>query len=407
MTHSMYLFSRILPASVLLIILILTGCSDGESDNNPGPASSILKGTISGDRILVNSSASVDYYIEDIVDVNARLTIEPGTVILAKAGSGLRFSGNAAALVAVGTSEKPISIRSESGQKGGWLGIILDNSNNPLNEMAHVEIADGGSGSFDGDGSRKGLVQVSGTTQLKMHHCTLSNSASAGFLENPSSSLTLNMFESNTFRNHTGYPVYVYGETARDLGTGHTFTGNTENYIALKERSYLTGTHVWKKQPVPYLWTASDNLVAGYYSDNCFLTLEAGVQLLMAPGTALVVGDNANQNSTLKIQGTAADPVVVRGESPVRGAWKGLFIKTPQAGNQISFATIADGGSAAQGGGRANVVLASDARVSFNQVILSNSAGCGYSYNSADPPGNISATGMSYSNNALGNVCTY
>lgn len=400
-----------------LMLLTATGCmmscsKENSADPNPTPIpnlSNILKGTISSDRTLLNGGAAVDYYLEDIVKVEARLTIEPGTVIVAKAGAGLEFFTAKGTIKAEGTASKPIVFKSESGAKGGWLGVKFQDSNSPLNVMQYVTITDGGSASFDGDESKKATIQFAGTNQLKMKNCTVSNSANWGMYETFSSELTLLEFDSNTFSNHTNFPIYIYDATAKSLGSKTVFAGNTKSYIGLMQKSFdgLNGAHIWKKQALPYFWDDTDPLVIGYYSTHGSLTMEAGAQLIMGPGTGIVIGENANETGYLKLQGTAANRVVIKGESATKGYWKGIYVRTPSVNNDFAFATVSDAGSTNLGGTgtKANVVVDSESSLKITNVTLSNSQGCGVTVSTS--LGILNSSSLTFSNNTGGNECTF
>jgi hypothetical protein len=401
------------PLKSLLLLAatsFMFSCSKDNSNPNPAPTgSNILKGTISSDLTLVNGGGAVDYYLEEIVTVEARLVIEPGTVIVAKAGSGLEFSTAKGILKAEGTAAKPIVFKSESGAKGGWLGIKFQDSNNPLNVMQYVTVADGGSASFDGDDSKKATIQFAGTNQLKMKNCTVSNSANWGMYETYSSDLTLIDFDSNTFSNHANFPIYVFDATAKDLGYKTSFSSNTKNYIGLMQKNFdgLSGDHIWKKQAVPYFWDDTDPLVIGYYTTNGNLTMEAGAQLVMGPGTGIVIGDNANETGYLKLQGTSANKVVIKGESSTKGYWKGIYVRTGSVNNDFTYASVSDAGSTNLGGTgtKANIVVDANSTLKLTNVTLMNSLGCGYTVSTT--MGIVISSAMTYTNNTAGNECTF
>lgn len=406
------ILKKILVKSLLLFSAsgCLMSCVKDSADPNPAPTgSNILKGTISSDLTLVNGGAAVDYYLEEIVTVEARLTIEPGTVIVAKAGSGLEFSTAKGIIKAEGTAAKPIVIKSETGAKGGWLGIKFLDSNNPVNVMRFVTVSDGGSASFDGDDSKKATIQFAGTNQLKMKNCTVSNSANWGMYETFSSDLTLTDFDSNSFSNNANFPIYVFDATAKDLGFKTTFNANTKNYIGLMQKNFdgLKGAHLWKKQAVPYFWDDTDPLVIGYFNTNGSLTIEAGSQLVMGPGTGIVIGVNANETGYLKLQGTAANRVVIKGESATKGYWKGIYVRTSSVNNDFSYATVSDAGSANLGGAgtKANVVVDSESSLKMTNVTISNSLGCGVTVSTN--LGVVSSSAMTFTNNTGGNECTF
>lgn len=407
------------PLSKLFLIGSLAalafGCSGSDDDSTPTPTptgSNTLKGTIKTDMTLTNGTAAIDYYIEEIVYIEAKITVEPGTVIVGKAGSGLYFDGAKGVLIANGTKSKPIVFKSESGAKGGWLGIRFNESNNPLNQLSYVTIADGGAASFDGAEDRKANVQFYGTCQVGMLGCTISNSANHGLFELSNSDLTLTQFDSNSFANNKEYPMYMFDQNVKDLGNTSTFSGNGKQFIGLMQKNFegLPGAHTWKKQAVPYYWDETDNLVVGYYTTNGNLTLEAGVDLIMGPGTAIVVGDNTNNTGFLKLDGTAAQKVTIRGSSALKGAWKGILVSTNSVSNLFTHANISDGGSTdlSYGPSKANVVVENDAKLGMANVSLTNSAGCGYTVKTTtQPAGVVTATSMTYQNNTGGNTCTY
>jgi polygalacturonase len=396
------------------IALLSFSCADDHSDhNNPTPTgSNILKGTIKTDMALVNSSADIDYYVEEIVYMEAKMTIEPGTVIVGKAGSGIVFSTAKGVLVANGTKALPIVFKSESGAKGGWLGIRFDESNNPLNSLKFVTIADGGASSFDGDNTRKANLQFYGTNQVQMKGCQIRNSAAHGIFENFNSNLTIIGFDSNRFESNTDFPILMYDQNARSLGLGNEFPANGRNFIGLRQKEFtgLPGNHTWKKHAVPYYWEDNANLVVGYYDTNGSLTLEAGVQLIMGPGTGIVVGDNANTTGWLKMTGSGSEKIRIRGESNVAGFWKGILIRTNSVNNDFLHAIIGDAGSTnlSLDPSKANIVVDTDSRLKMANVELVNSAGCGYTYRTdTSDPATVTVSGMTYSANNSGNVCTY
>lgn len=396
------------------IACLAASCSGSDDDSTtPTPTgSNILKGTIKSDLTLTNGSAAIDYYLEEIVYVEAKITVEPGTVIVGKAGSGLYLDGAQGVLIANGTKAKPIVFKSESGAKGGWLGIRYNNANNPLNQLSYVTVTDGGASSFDGADDRKANIQFYGDCQIGMLGCNINNSANHGLFELSNSNLTITQFDSNSFANNKEYPMYMFDQNVKDLGNTSTFSSNGKQFIGLMQKNFegLPGAHSWKKQAVPYYWDETDNLVVGYYTTNGNLTLEAGLDLVMGPGTAIVVGDNANTTGFLKIDGTASQKVTIRGSSALKGAWKGIFVSTNSVNNVFTHANISDGGASnlSTGTSKANVVIDYESKLSMNNVSLSNSAGCGYTMKtSQNPQAEVTATSMTYQNNTSGNTCTY
>ncbi len=374
---------------IIVLVVVVNACrKDREDDVPTAPViSNTLSGTISTDRILSNTTAAIDYYISGEVIVTAKLTIEPGVVIVALSGASLEFSGAPSALSSIGTAALPIVIKSESGLRGAWKGIRFSGSNNAQNSLVYTTVSDGGSASFNGDATEKANIRCAGPTQIRMKNAVISNSAAYGIYEEKFDDLTIVEFENNAFINNADYPIYINDQNVASLGTTSTFSGNTKSFIAMVQKDFtgLVGDVVWNKQAVPYLFNDADGLVLGYLSTNGGLTLETGVNLIMGPGAAIVVGDNSNGTGYLKINGTAVAPVTISGEGALKGSWKGILVSTQSVKNVWTYANINDAGSANFNGvdNKANICLGlspSDlSSLTINNCTSNNSLGCGLS----------------------------
>jgi hypothetical protein len=72
------------------------------------------------------------------LEVEKRLTFEPGTVIEFSPGTGINVEGSSAGLSAVGTSEAPITLRGID--ENGWLGISFAETNWTGNALENVHL---------------------------------------------------------------------------------------------------------------------------------------------------------------------------------------------------------------------------------------------------------------------------
>jgi hypothetical protein len=394
--------------SMLLTCVFLNSCK--KTVVTPDVVTSVTTTTLSKDitkdLVLSNTDAAVDYVLTQKIDVTAKLTIEPGVVIVAKANSGIEFSSTGS-LVAVGTSDKPIILRSESNLKGGWLGIRFSSSNNPINELTYVTISDGGSSSFNGDATEKANIRLAGTSQIKMKNCTVNNSAAFGILEEKFDNVTINEFTANAFTNNADFPIYIVDKNAHKIGNSSTFTNNAKNYIALVQEDFqgLGEEVTWPKQAVPYLFNSVEPLVVGYYTTPGGLTLEAGVTLLFSAGSSLIVGDNSNKTGYLKINGTATSPVTIGGRESLKGYWQGIFVQTPSVKNVWSYANVNDGGSkgaTSAANSKANVVVYNGS-LNITNCTSNNSQACGYTKSAS---GAITGT-QTGTNNTSGTSCSF
>ena len=367
--------------------------------------------------MLRNRAAAIDYILVGDLDVNAKLTIEPGVVIVTKAGTGIKFNSSPGCLVAILNATAPIIIRSETNSKGGWKGLRFSGSNNPLTELVYVTVSDGGSASFNGDNTEKANIRLASTTQIKMRNCTINNSAAFGIYEEEFDDLTITDFKNNFFSNNSDLPIYIRDKNIASLETTSTFSNNTKNYIAMVQDNFngLTGDVIWYKQAVPYLFNDPAGLTLGYLSTNGGLTLEAGATLLMAAGSRIFVGDNSNTSGYLKINGTASEPVTIGGVDGLKGGWNGIVISTTSIKNVWNYANISDGGAVEPygAGSRSNVVVGmsefDNASLTITNCTSNNSLGCGYTRGvpTSGPATNVITGTQTGTGNTSGNSCSF
>lgn len=147
-------------------------------------------------------ATKTDYLVNDYTEINNDLTVSPGTNI--KVGSGVRFDIiDGGSLNAVGTSSEPITFKGEVASTGHW-DLLQFDSNNPLNELRHVEISDGGGSSTYQHASI--WVNDNNNGSLTIYNTTVSNSygwglyAEGGTLLDPATQadiLAQNSFSNN------------------------------------------------------------------------------------------------------------------------------------------------------------------------------------------------------------------
>ncbi len=103
----------------------------------------ILPGQIDTPTILKKTTRSVDYVVplNQVVDVTAPLTIEPGVVIEFEENSGLGVY-DAGTLTALGTDADRIIFKGKENRPGYWRGIHLETAGNRLE---HIDINSAGS----------------------------------------------------------------------------------------------------------------------------------------------------------------------------------------------------------------------------------------------------------------------
>ncbi|MGB3465433.1 MAG: hypothetical protein WBA74_09185, partial [Cyclobacteriaceae bacterium] len=187
-------------------------------------------------------------------------------------------------------------------------------------------------------------------------------------------------------------PVYMPFNAWHYLDKDSDYSGNSNDYID----TWRSGTDIiaevtWKAISVPYrIPNAVDQISQGG------VTIEAGTELISrANGGLEVFGDGY-----LRIEGTAANPITLRGEQDVQGYWRGLNFSSVNANNLISNATISNGGSSGFDGAnrKANVEIEGSGLLTMTDVAVTQSGGYGIRVSSG---GTLTSSGLTFANNVL------
>lgn len=148
---------------------------------------------ITGDMTLHNLSGYPWYFqngFEIYNDVN--LTIEAGAVVLMGANQRLNVP-QTSHLIAVGTAQKPITIKGFNDEPGYWNGILVD-SRTPGTKFDYCNISNGGRG---GNANWRGLIHYYNASYIEIYNTHLSKSLNHGVVcgySSPTSNLHYNAF---------------------------------------------------------------------------------------------------------------------------------------------------------------------------------------------------------------------
>ena len=326
------------PFSIFIVGLIFIAFSCQEKEEPQAeelPPIALACDYFNQDRALVNDpERPVDYLIDCFMNINgsSSITIEPGTVIAFSENAGMRIDGTTK-FEAMGNSNEPIVFTGTSKSKGHWRGLIFYSSNNS-NILQHVEIEYAGGTPFSTTSpAYGGSVAVAHQTSIKFDHLKISNGGSHGMqlTGRESTILASNL----TINGNEGVPVQISAYQAHIFDQSSSFSGNSSDYINIVPENYeITQTVSWESLDVPYL---VDGRV--HIQNNGHLTINEGTEVQFKSGGYLQVASSSNtHNLSLKIQGTASNPVILRGQDG--SSWAGISYAFTQENNEIDYAII-------------------------------------------------------------------
>lgn len=368
--------SKLLITTIVIAVLIMVKCST-DSDTNPtGSGTSIsvpleLKGTISSDSTLKNrelDSNKIDYRITNTLNVNAKLTIEPGVIIQVDQSFPV-IVNSMGSLVANGKDTMPIVIKGTQNVSGFWKGIRIL-SNNTSNELSYIRIENAGSTSFTGLGIKSAL-SIGASGRCKLHHANIETSGGHGiYLEGGSS--VIENFEHNVITTNTQSPVYCKMQHFKFFDTTSSYTGNGSNFITGYYNGVdaeVIGEHVWQPINVPFLIQGVDQKIEGS------VLVLPGTQIKAVSRTGIIV----LPTGSFKAVGSQTRPITIMGEQDVPGYWKGFRFESNSTENEMAYLTIANGGSDGFDGKglKSNIILDNNARLKLHHATVRTSSGSG------------------------------
>ena len=325
---------------------------------------------------------------------SATLTIAPGTTLVFSQGYSLTVESGAS-ISALGTSANPIVFKGTQAIKGYWNGIFI-NSISLINQFTYCTISDAGAAGGNKFGAN---VNLMGAT-ASFTNCTITNSADAGFylfgLSLGAQYVDISIFNSftnNTVTNNGSYPIVAFAAGAGSIGAGNTFTGNANNYVAIRSENDVNVNVTLSPLSIPYLiiQLGSD---PGVSFDKVFTVL---------PGTTIVMGSATSlwstSTGTFIAKGTSSSPVVFKGLQATAGFWGTLAAQTSNA-NDFEYCTVSDGGGNASFDIHSNnrgmigtyMYFDINRNITVKNCNLSNSGSSGIWVSAADGVPNIAPT---------------
>lgn len=188
------------PVSIAMSNIGALDVASNYADGNTKNQVYVKNATVNQPQMVKN--INVPYLIKGSSDIKSDLKLEPGVRFLMSSGAVIDVN-NSGSMNALGTSNKPITIKGEVDAVGYWAHIHF-NSNNPLNKFTHVNIKNGGSRSSYKYSSI--WVNDNNNGSFNMTDCTIADSYGWGvYVENGATMIpsTKSEVESvNTFINN-------------------------------------------------------------------------------------------------------------------------------------------------------------------------------------------------------------
>ncbi|MBN2379273.1 Ig-like domain-containing protein [candidate division WOR-3 bacterium] len=248
------------------------------------------------------------------VQDNATLTIKPGCIVKFEAGCEL-YCGyyNSGAIVADGTADSVITFTSNVAvpSPGDWvaIGIYKDAMSTTSFKYCVIEYA--------GSNESYGSFYVE-DFDVKISDCTIRKSENDGIALNPGG--YFETFENNTITDCGRYPVSIYPDYVRTIGSGNSFTGNTQDFVLIHGGD-VTTTGTWANLGVPY--EIESDISIGDAGKNPVLTIAPGSTLEFQSGIEFYVGYTAPGG--LIADGTSDWITFTSAVTPrAKGDWQGI-----------------------------------------------------------------------------------
>lgn len=240
-------------------------------------------------------------YVAQAQRIEAPLTVAPGTTVLMEPAA-LWSITDSGALIAKGTEQQRVrfaSVKSAPG-RGDWEGFDFFGSSSNQNRFEHADIAHVGRANY-------GAVWVDDGAEVAFQNVRMQSVRESAIQIVAGS--TVDTFAQLHFEDVGGYPIVADLPAYTSL-SGVTGTDLDTPYLSIVTGA-LTKPATLHAHPFPY---QSDRLHL-----TAVLTMDAGTELQMRPGTAIELSDNGG----LMANGTALKPIEIRSakSSPAPGDW--------------------------------------------------------------------------------------
>lgn len=346
----------------------------------------------------------VDYLVKCNISINSTkvVTIKPGVKIQFEGSSSGISIYSQAALVMIGTQDKPIILEGKVASAGSWKGINL-NAVNIENKWEYVTVRHAGA-------TQEAGLLISGNniaTRISVRNSTFSTNSGYGIIDTDGfySSSHFTGFESNTFNDNSKAPLKITAPSMGSLDSKSSYANNGQKFIEVTNTvGGVDNDMVVQKLDVPYRVLSVVNFAQ---------------KIIFMPGVIVEFGTDAgfsnsfnSKNGSIIADGTAANPIKFIGYlAGTKALWKGIVIGSGNPETKFNYCVIDGAGSivnsACEGSVRTALTLGATGCGSFPgrgtvaNCTITNSGGYAVVFKTGDP---VTLTNNTYSGNTSGDV---
>jgi hypothetical protein len=284
--------------------------------------------TIISDDIIADTTwdlAGSPYQVTTSIQVTegVTLTVEQGVEVRFEEVTGVDIYGT---LMAVGTSDKPITFTGTTKGVGWWNGITFNGTETNPNTgsvLDYVTIEYGG---------WYAALELN-YASISVSYSEINYSGDDGILGNWGGVAHVS---DTSFTGNQEYAIYFWDGSVNPVLSNLTASNNGYNGVAIGAGE-LIGEHVWEACGLPYYVLDDVTTAAG-----SMLKVEPGVEVHFDNYTGLLL------YGILEAIGTPSQPILFTGTTATPGWWDGISIKGRQEkrnfGSILRFVTIEYGG---------------------------------------------------------------
>lgn len=308
------------------------GSTDPSDSSDPSDPSDDSTGELGDCEVLDQSDFSGDvtfpagcYQVPSFVAIDGRVELEAGVEMGFGAIAGL-LVGNGGVIIATGTPEAPVLLTATDQT---WGGIDISGSASSENRLEGVELS-----AVDGD-----ALQIGGGSRLSIIDTTVRDNDGVGLTVDSSSEVTV---QSSTFTANE-VPMHIALEHVAGLGDDNALTGNTDDLV-LVDGGTLAEDASWGPVGVPFRFQSNANIDGA-------LDLLPGIVLEFPLDGSMRV----STSGSIHAEGTADNPVTLRGAENERGYWQGLSVASKATANALLHCVVENAGASQWNGSSTSV----------------------------------------------------